>query len=1088
LAGLAVTGLMVCASAGTALAQARQRIAQRVDNRKLMRLPGTTHPLATRVNDRGRVAGGVAMDRMLLVLKSSPEQEAALEQLLAEQQDPASPHYREWLTPRQFGERFGASQGDLDVLANWLQERGFRVNGVAEGRRTLEFSGTARQVEEAFQTEIHQYDVNGERHSANATDIAIPEALAPVVGGIRSLHDFPVHPLYRRAPAFNISSSVHAIGPYDFAAIYNVAALWNLNYDGTGQTIAISGHTNIKLSDVTTFRSYFGLPANNPQIVVNGADPGIIGADEETEADLDVEWSGAVARGATVQFVVSKSTRTTDGVDLSNVYIVDHNAASAISLSFGACEAQLGVAGNAFYSSLWAQAAAQGISVFVSSGDTGSAGCDVPLALDGKGKNITQPASGGLAVNGLASTPYNVAVGGTEFNEAAGSYWNSAMDAHRASASGYIPEVVWQESSYTTPGASGNNLYAGSGGVSGVYANPAWQTGPGVPSADPLAAGQHHRYLPDVSLSAAGHDAYIIEQEGALYLVGGTSASSPAFAGIMAIINQHTGTRAGNPNARFYALAAQAPAVFHDVTSGTIAVPCAGGSPGCSAKAPSTNIGLMNGYSAGPGYDLATGLGSVDAFNLANYWSNVTPPPGILSLSPNPMTASSANQTLTINGSGFQAGLTVVLGGCAGATVGTIASLSATAIQVPVNVGTTARACTVQVVNSNGQASNTVSLQVTAPSVAPVIASLSPNPMTGSTANQTLTINGSGFQAGLRVVLGCTSATVGTIASLSATAIQISVNVGTTARTCTVQVVNSNGQASNTVSLQVTAPSVAPVIASLSPNPMTGSNTSQTLTIGGSGFQSGLRVVLGCTSATVGTFGSVSATAIQISVNIGTTARMCSVQVVNPSGQASNTVSLQVIAPPVAPVIASLSPNPMTGSNANQTLTIGGSGFQAGLRVVLGCVSATVGTFGSVSATAIQISVNVGTTARMCSVQVVNPNGQASNTASLQVTAPPLPPVIASLSPNPMTGSTANQTLSINGSGFQAGLRVVLGGCTGASGTISSVTNTSIQASINVGTTARTCSVQVVNPNGQASNVASLTVSAPKSGNRPGGR
>ena len=905
LAGLAVTGLMVCASAGTALAQARQRIAQRVDNRKLMRLPGTTHPLATRVNDRGRVAGGVAMDRMLLVLKSSPEQEAALEQLLAEQQDPASPHYREWLTPRQFGERFGASQGDLDVLANWLQERGFRVNGVAEGRRTLEFSGTARQVEEAFQTEIHQYDVNGERHSANATDIAIPEALAPVVGGIRSLHDFPVHPLYRRAPAFNISSSVHAIGPYDFAAIYNVAALWNLNYDGTGQTIAISGHTNIKLSDVTTFRSYFGLPANNPQIVVNGADPGIIGADEETEADLDVEWSGAVARGATVQFVVSKSTRTTDGVDLSNVYIVDHNAASAISLSFGACEAQLGVAGNAFYSSLWAQAAAQGISVFVSSGDTGSAGCDVPLALDGKGKNITQPASGGLAVNGLASTPYNVAVGGTEFNEAAGSYWNSAMDAHRASASGYIPEVVWQESSYTTPGASGNNLYAGSGGVSGVYANPAWQTGPGVPSADPLAAGQHHRYLPDVSLSAAGHDAYIIEQEGALYLVGGTSASSPAFAGIMAIINQHTGTRAGNPNARFYALAAQAPAVFHDVTSGTIAVPCAGGSPGCSAKAPSTNIGLMNGYSAGPGYDLATGLGSVDAFNLANYWSNVTPPPGILSLSPNPMTASSANQTLTINGSGFQAGL---------------------------------------------------------------------------------------------------------------------------------------------------------------------------------------RVVLGCTSATVGTFASLSATAIQISVNIGTTARMCSVQVVNPSGQASNTVSLQVIAPPVAPVIASLSPNPMTGSNANQTLTIGGSGFQAGLRVVLGCVSATVGTFGSVSATAIQISVNVGTTARMCSVQVVNPNGQASNTASLQVTAPPLPPVIASLSPNPMTGSTANQTLSINGSGFQAGLRVVLGGCTGASGTISSVTNTSIQASINVGTTARTCSVQVVNPNGQASNVASLTVSAPKSGNRPGGR
>src|SRR5208283_35414 len=197
----------------------------------------------------------------------SPEQESALEQLLAEQQDPASPHYREWLTPQQFGDRFGVSQQDLDVIADWLQDRGFRVDSVAEGRRTIEFSGTARQVEEAFQTEIHNYEVNGEWHVANATDIAIPEALEPVVGGIASLHDFPAHPLYHRvgtpvtgsvragslSPAFNYSGG-HAIGPYDFATIYDVAALWNLSYDGTGQTIAIAGHTNIKLSDVTAFR------------------------------------------------------------------------------------------------------------------------------------------------------------------------------------------------------------------------------------------------------------------------------------------------------------------------------------------------------------------------------------------------------------------------------------------------------------------------------------------------------------------------------------------------------------------------------------------------------------------------------------------------------------------------------------------------------------------------------------------------------------------------------------------------------------------------------------------------------------------
>jgi subtilase family serine protease len=826
LAWLAAVGVLVSVSAGIAQAQARQRITQAVDSQRLVRLRGTTHPLVTGANDRGRVAAGLAMDRILLVLQSSPEQETALEQLLAEQQDPSSPHYREWLTPRQFGERFGPSQQDLDVVSNWLQDRGFQVNGVAEGRRTIEFSGTARQVEDAFQTEIHNYEVNGERHVANAADIAIPEALAPVVGGIVSLHDFPVHPLYRRvaplvtesgragglSPAFNYSGG-HAIGPYDFAAIYDVAPLWTQNYDGTGQTIAIPGHTNIKLSDVTAFRSYFGLPANNPQIVLNGADPGIISADEETEADLDVEWSGAVARGATVKFVVSKSTRSTDGVDLSNQYIVDNNLASVMSLSFGACEAQLGTAGNAFYNSLWSQAAAQGISVFVAAGDTGSAGCDVPVSYDSKGNNITQPASGGLAVNGLASTPYNVAVGGTEFNDGSGSYWNSSMDTHHASAYGYIPEVVWQESSYTTPGASGNSLYAGSGGVSSVYANPSWQTGPGVPSVDPLTASGHHRYLPDVSLTAAGHDGYIIEQEGGLYLVGGTSASSPSFAGIMAIVDQHTGVRNGNPNSRLYPLAAQATAVFHDVTSGTNAVPCAGGSSGCSTKAPSTNIGHMNGYSAGAGYDLATGLGSVDANALANSWSNVTPPPTIVSLSPNPMTESNANQTLTIAGSGFLSGPRVVLG-CTGATVITTSLSASTQIQATVNVGTTARTCTVQVVNSNGQASNTVSLPVVAPAPPPpAIASVSPNPITGSNSNQTLTIDGSGFQSGsgLTVLVGYAGYTEmgAQVHWVSASQITASINVGTSTRGWLVEVINPTGQASNVAAFQVNAPKAA---------------------------------------------------------------------------------------------------------------------------------------------------------------------------------------------------------------------------------------------------------------------------------------
>ena len=344
-----------------------------------------------------------------------------------------------------------------------------------------------------------------------------------------------------------LAGGSHGISPYDFAAIYNVRSLWNGGFDGTGQTIAIAGRTNIKPTDVATFRSTFGLPANNPQVVLNGPDPGIISAGEETEADLDVEWSGGVAKGATVKFVVSKSTNASDGVDLSSSYIVNNNLASTMSVSFGACESAMGSA-NSFYNNLWSQAAALGISVFVSSGDNGSAGCDASSASSGSA-NTTTPAIHGFAVNGLASTPYNVAVGGTQFNDtaSASTYWNAANDAHYASAKGYIPEVVWNESSYTTPGAAANGLWAGSGGVSTQYARPAWQTGTGVPAFDPGTTSQKHRLLPDVSLTAAGHDGYLIYREGGLYLVGGTSASSPSMAGIMTIVNQHSADATATP-------------------------------------------------------------------------------------------------------------------------------------------------------------------------------------------------------------------------------------------------------------------------------------------------------------------------------------------------------------------------------------------------------------------------------------------------------------------------------------------------------------------------------------------------------------
>jgi subtilase family serine protease len=790
-------------------AQPRPRISQRVDSTRITRLGRTTHPLTRTGRDLGRAAADLPMERIQMQLFSSPEQQAALEELLAGQHDAASPHFQEWLTPEQFGERFGPAQQDIDAVVGWLEDNGFHVDEVGRGRRTLEFSGTASQVERAFHTQMRQYEVDGVRHHANSTDLAIPEALAPVIGGVASLHDFHHRPMHQvrgqmPAPATNLSGGSHGLSPYDFATIYNVTPLWNTSFDGSGQSIAIAGRTNIKLTDVATFRSTFGLPGNNTQVILNGKNPGIISSGEETEADLDVEWSGAVAKGATIKFVISASTNASDGVDLSDQYIVNNNLAAVMSVSFGECEAAMGT-GNQFYNSLWQQAAAQGISVFISSGDSGSAGCDDPSSRN--------PASHGFGVNGLASTPYNVAVGGTQFADTTSpaTYWNTANDAHLASAKSWIPETTWNESSYTTAKAASNNLYAGSGGVSAVYATPAWQAGAGVPAADPFASGQHHRYLPDVSLAAAGHDGYLMYQEGSLYLVGGTSASSPAFAGLMAIVDQYTGGRNGNPNPRFYSLATQLPAAYHDVTTGTIAVPCAGGSPGCSTAAPASNVGIMKGYSAGAGYDLATGLGSVDAYAMVFNWGArpPTPAPVISSLSPNPMTGSTSAQTLTITGSGFLAGATVTASYSGGSATVSVTSLSATQIQATINTGTTARTWTVQVVNPGGVASNTFSLQVVAPPVPPVITSLSPNPMPRSNAAQTLTINGSGFQpgTGLRVVLsfnGSSTTLQGTaIKAASASQIQVTVNVGNTPRKWNVQVVNPDGTGSNSVTLTV---------------------------------------------------------------------------------------------------------------------------------------------------------------------------------------------------------------------------------------------------------------------------------------------
>jgi len=655
------------------------RVTAEVNDARIVQLKGNVHPLARAEFDRGAVADSQLMTKMYLQLQRSAEQETALRDLMQQQQTKGSANYHAWLTPEQFGNQFGPSDAEIQAVTDWLSRQGFQVAKISAGRSVIEFNGTVAQVRSAFHTEIHKFSVNGEEHFANASNPSIPEALSPVVAGVVSLHNYRKRAFVRRAGSFrrdlvtgeikplftfnDVNGTFFGVGPADFAAIYHIPATCGTPAaacTGTGTSIGVVGRSNINIQDVRDFRSIFNLPPKDPTILLNGPDPGLVSGDEG-ESDLDVEWAGAVAPAANIIFAPTLNTQTdsVDGVDGSALFLVDSNVAQIISDSYGSCEASLGNGGNAFYNALWQQAAAQGITVVVASGDDGPAGCDDP--------NSQTTAAGGLAVSGIASTPYNIAMGGTDFNQVGnqGNFWNSngTMNVY-PSAKGYIPEIPWndscagQSSSTTGCGAAtintGLNIAAGSGGPSAVYSKPVWQTGTGVPN-------DGARDIPDVSLFSSdggfegnGKSFYIVcesDQDIAgdtgcnltsrsnnspfhdFQAVGGTSAATPTFAGIIALVNQQTGQRQGAANYVLYRLAATKPNSFHDVTTGNISVPCRGGTSDCST-AVSSSIGVMTtatggnvfAFPAGAGYDLATGLGSVDVTNLVTNWSSVSAP------------------------------------------------------------------------------------------------------------------------------------------------------------------------------------------------------------------------------------------------------------------------------------------------------------------------------------------------------------------------------------------------------------------------------------------------------------------------------
>src|SRR5215470_11485450 len=597
---------------------ARPLVTQQIDENKRVSLKGNTRPEANFHHDRGSVPDELPMEHMLLQLNRPPEQEEALQQFLSELQMPGSPNFHKWISAQEFGERFGVAQTDLEMISGWLTSHGFTINTIYPSGVLIDFSGTAGQVRKAFQADVHYLNVNGEKHVANMSDPRIPAALGAVVNGVVSLHDFrprPMHKMRRPKPQFTFTdafgSNNYAVVPSDLATIYNLNPLFSAGISGQGQTIVLIEDTDVfSAADWTSFRSALGLsgytaasfkqvhpaPSTGPN---NCGAPGVI-SPNDAEAILDAEWASASAPSAAIQMAACADTTTTFGglIAIQNLINANTPPPSIMSISYGQCETVNGAAANASYNSTYQQAATEGVSVFVAAGDSGAAGCDNSVAV----------ATHGIAVNAFASTPNNVAVGGTDFSDTYSgtnaTYWNSSNTSAFGSALSYIPEIPWNDScagqllsayegySLTygssslcndpTIGSLLQTTVAGGGGpsacatgnpsissvVSGTcqgWPKPSWQSVLGNPN-------DGVRDTPDVSLFAADglwSHFYVFcwsdtsnggaacgSDPSAWSGAGGTSFASPIMAGIQALINQKSGGPQGNPAPVYYQLAA----------------------------------------------------------------------------------------------------------------------------------------------------------------------------------------------------------------------------------------------------------------------------------------------------------------------------------------------------------------------------------------------------------------------------------------------------------------------------------------------------------------------------------------------------
>jgi len=621
-----VLGLMLGASVEAAADAARQSLVSqalvnvKIDETQLLTLPGNVRPEANPSHDRGPVADSMPLNHLQLVLVRPAALEAELEDYMQAVQTPGSPNYHVWLTAEEIGAKYGPDSRDIDAVRGWLELHGLHVNSVSASGMMIDFSGTAGQIAETFKTEIHNLDVKGERHMANMQNPQIPAALAPVVAGITSLNDFRPHPMMKPArtsiaatvtrdaakPAYSEGGNINLVAPPDLETIYNFNPVYQSGITGKGETVVLIEDTDLYSNqDYATFRKAFGLDSYKDStfsVVHPGGctDPGVVVA-TDIEATIDVEWAAAAAPDADIVLASCADTTDNFGGFIALQGLVDsHTPPAIVSISYAVCEVELGAAYNHYVNVLYQQAAAEGMSVYVAAGDEGAASCDAyfPESVNG------------ISVSGYASTPYNLAAGGTDFSDlysgTSSQYWVTPNTATFGSAKSYIPEMPWDDSCANGPlftyvgyatayGASGFctspigeeylDVVAGSGGPSGCaygatspdagtpavsgtcrgYAKPIWQWFlAGVPN-------DGVRDIPDVSLFAAngvwGHYyvyCYTDPANGGMPCTGhpntwngggGTSFVSPILAGVQALLNQKTRSRQGNPDYAYYALA-----------------------------------------------------------------------------------------------------------------------------------------------------------------------------------------------------------------------------------------------------------------------------------------------------------------------------------------------------------------------------------------------------------------------------------------------------------------------------------------------------------------------------------------------------